>query len=175
VWVFCLHACVCSGMCLVPKEARRGCQVSWNWSCIWSWATMCALLFPCKNSQCYSVDPSFHPIVTFWCCPCPLYIVIAFFWASFLSFPFLFLSFSFPFLSFSFPFPFLSFPFLSFPFLSFPFLSFPSFFLSFPSFPSFLSFLSFLSFFSFLFLSLDLLFILLIKLRFIYFMHMSTL
>lgn len=34
----CLYVCASQG-CLVPSEARRY-QIPWNWSYIWSWATM---------------------------------------------------------------------------------------------------------------------------------------
>jgi hypothetical protein len=30
--VFCLHACMCIPSCLVPTEARIGCQVFWTWN-----------------------------------------------------------------------------------------------------------------------------------------------
>lgn len=35
----CLHTCL-PHTCLLPSDARRGCQISWDWSYRWLWGTL---------------------------------------------------------------------------------------------------------------------------------------
>lgn len=44
--VFCLHICVY----LVPKEVRKGCQMSWNWSFRWLWDNIWELGLKSRSS-----------------------------------------------------------------------------------------------------------------------------
>lgn len=67
IWVFaCVYACV-PCVYLVPKEARRGCQALWNWSCGSLWVAMWMLgpnLGPLQEppvSQCFAASPAPAP------------------------------------------------------------------------------------------------------------------
>ena len=54
IWVFCLHICmhtVCVCVCLVLTEARKGYQISWNWSYRQVWAAIWVLGIEPKSSR----------------------------------------------------------------------------------------------------------------------------
>lgn len=51
LWVFCLHVCLYTTLCLVPEEAGRWCQVAWNQSCSYLWVLGTQTWFFWKSSQ----------------------------------------------------------------------------------------------------------------------------